>query len=181
MLSLSEIHYNSIFQNTVPESLRRLQPTELDFPGVQARNLHLHQASQMIVLNPKLWEPLNSRVSYSKSFHYNNNTYTFKTFANNREGKKNLFYFYHPNLKLLGLRRKYFLSVFSPSYINFISNIILVTIVSWLFTCVEYVLFITTLWRRYYCIHFADKEIEAKGYVQFTYTWIICFFALQLY
>ena len=70
--------------------------------GGKPRTLHLCQVSQVILLSPELGEPLGSRVPFSKSIfvHYKNNTYTFKTLANNREG--NICYFYYPNLKLWG-------------------------------------------------------------------------------
>ena len=81
VVTLSETHYNRVSQNIVPELLGSSQPTELESLGVQPRNLHLYPASQVILVNSKVREPLDNRVTYSESifFHYKNNTYTFKT------------------------------------------------------------------------------------------------------
>lgn len=51
----------------VPELHWRLQPTELESLGVWPRNLLLYQASWVILVKPKVQEPLDSRVTYSKS------------------------------------------------------------------------------------------------------------------
>lgn len=67
VVTLSETHYNSVSQNIDPELLGRSQPTELESLGVQPRNLHVYQASQVILVNPKVREPLDNRVTYSES------------------------------------------------------------------------------------------------------------------
>ena len=51
----------------VPELHWRLQPTELESLGVWPGNLLLYQASWVILVNPKVQEPLDSKVTYSKS------------------------------------------------------------------------------------------------------------------
>lgn len=67
VVSLSEIYSNSVSRNMVPELHWRLQPTELESLGVWPRNLLLYQASWVIVVNPNVQEPLDSRVTCSKS------------------------------------------------------------------------------------------------------------------
>lgn len=109
VVTLSETHYNRVSQNIDPELLGRSQPTEFESLGVRIRisrirNLHLYQASQVILVNPKVREPLDNRVTYSESIFLS----TIKIiYIHSRPeeniGKGKSLLPSHPNLKVLGL------------------------------------------------------------------------------
>ena len=168
----------------VPELHWRLQPTELESLGVWPRNLHLYQASWVIVVNPNVQEPLDSRVTCSKSI-FLSIIKIVHIQTSKKQGRENLFCFYHPNLRLLGLGSISFqaLSVFpcTQVFICLDSLAIIVVAVSLLFTCVNFI-FMTSLSDRYYYTHFTDKEIKAGRFfqTQFADTLTACFFPLQL-